>query len=38
VDSFGWSQAGLLQVTFLPLVGVAALAFVRPALFNNAAH
>ncbi|MEU9173871.1 MFS transporter [Streptomyces sp. NPDC048420] len=38
VDSFGWSRAGLLQVTVLPLVGVAALAFVRPAQFNNAAR
>lgn len=36
VDSFGWSRAGLFQVTFLPLAGVAALAFVRPAVFNNA--
>jgi MFS family permease len=36
VDSFGWSRAGLLQVTALPLVGVAALAFVRTSLFNNA--
>ncbi|KDN79512.1 MFS transporter [Streptomyces olindensis] len=36
VDSFGWSGAGLLQVTLLPLVGVAALLFVRPADFNNA--
>ncbi len=36
VDSFGWSSAGLLQVTVLPLVGVAALTFVRPARFNNA--
>ncbi|KJK34423.1 MFS transporter [Streptomyces variegatus] len=36
VDSFGWSRAGLLQVTTLPLVGVAALAFVRTSLFNNA--
>ena len=36
VDSFGWSRAGLVQVTFLPLVGVAALAFVRPSQFNNA--
>ncbi|CAL9326356.1 MFS transporter [Streptomyces sp. SudanB52_2052] len=36
VDSFGWSGAGLLQVTLLPLVGVAALLFVRPAEFNNA--
>jgi MFS family permease len=36
VDSFGWSQAGLLQVTALPLVGVLALVFVRPSQFNNA--
>lgn len=36
VESFGWSRAGLLQVTFLPLVGVVALVFVRPSLFNNA--
>jgi MFS family permease len=36
VDSFGWSRAGLVQVTVLPLVGVAALAFVRTSLFNNA--
>ncbi|MEU9314038.1 MFS transporter [Streptomyces sp. NPDC048256] len=36
VDSFGWSRAGLLQVTLLPLLGVAALAFVRTAQFNNA--
>ncbi|WP_155055997.1 MFS transporter [Streptomyces blattellae] len=36
VDSFGWSRAGLLQVTLLPLTGVAALTFVRPSLFNNA--
>ncbi|BBC38697.1 hypothetical protein SGFS_099910 [Streptomyces graminofaciens] len=36
VDSFGWSRAGLLQVTILPLVGVAALAFVRTSQFNNA--
>ncbi|MEU6253886.1 MFS transporter [Streptomyces sp. NPDC047043] len=36
VDSFGWSRAGLIQVTFLPMVGVAALAFVRPSQFNNA--
>lgn len=38
VDSFGWSRAGLLQVTVLPLVGVLALTFVRPAQFNNAAR
>ncbi|MDT0572036.1 MFS transporter [Streptomyces sp. DSM 3412] len=36
VDSFGWAQAGLLQVTVLPLVGVGALAFVRTSQFNNA--
>lgn len=36
VDSFGWRSAGLLQVTLLPLAGVAALAFVRTAQFNNA--
>ncbi|MFF7311736.1 MFS transporter [Streptomyces sp. NPDC008137] len=36
VESFGWSRAGLLQVTLLPLAGVAALAFVRPDRFNNA--
>lgn len=36
VDAFGWRQAGLLQVTALPLVGVAALAFVRTSHFNNA--
>ncbi|MBC9731468.1 MFS transporter [Streptomyces sp. TRM68367] len=36
VDAFGWDRAGLLQVTLLPLVGVAALTFVRPAQFNNA--
>ncbi|GAA2932643.1 MULTISPECIES: MFS transporter [Streptomyces] len=36
VETFGWSRAGLLQVTLLPLAAVAALAFVRPARFNNA--
>ena len=36
VDSFGWSRAGLLQVTLLPLIGVAALTFVRPAQFSSA--
>ncbi|PTH85628.1 MFS transporter [Streptomyces sp. A244] len=36
VESFGWSRAGLLQVSVLPLLGVVALAFVRPAQFNNA--
>ncbi|MFI1356449.1 MFS transporter [Streptomyces sp. NPDC020898] len=36
VDSFGWSRAGLLQVTALPLLGVLALLFVRPGQFNNA--
>ncbi len=38
VDSFGWSRAGLLQVTALPLAGALALAFVRPSQFNNAAR
>jgi MFS family permease len=36
VDSFGWDRAGLLQVTLLPLAGVLALVFVRPAQFNSA--
>ncbi|MGX5210494.1 MFS transporter [Streptomyces violaceus] len=36
VETFDWSRAGLLQVTLLPLAAVAALAFVRPARFNNA--
>ncbi|CAM5664781.1 putative Hexuronate transporter [Streptomyces afghaniensis 772] [Streptomyces afghaniensis] len=36
VDSFGWSRAGLLQVTVLPLLGVAALAFVRTSKSDNA--
>jgi MFS family permease len=36
VGTFGWDRAGLLQVTGLPLVGVAALAFVRTSQFNNA--
>lgn len=36
VAGLGWRQAGLWQVTLLPLVGVAVLAFVRPAQFNNA--
>jgi len=36
VESFGWDRAGLLQVTLLPLAGVVALVFVRPARFNNA--
>jgi MFS family permease len=38
VDSFGWDNAGLLQVTVLPLVGALALTFVRPSKFNNADH
>lgn len=38
VDSFGWSRAGLLQVTVLPLVSVAALGFVRTSRFTNAAR
>jgi MFS family permease len=36
VDSLGWSRAGLLQVTVLPLLAVAALIFVRSSQFNNA--
>ncbi|MER6957874.1 MFS transporter [Streptomyces sp. NPDC000618] len=36
VESFGWSRAGLLQVTVLPLLGVIALTFVRTSRFNNA--
>ncbi|MET7656543.1 MFS transporter [Streptomyces sp. NPDC005486] len=36
VEAYGWSRAGLLQVTLLPLLGVAALAFVRTSRFNNA--
>ncbi|MFI1030038.1 MFS transporter [Streptomyces sp. NPDC020951] len=36
VESFGWSRAGLLQVTVLPLLGVVALTFVRTSRFNNA--
>ncbi|OHV19215.1 MFS transporter [Parafrankia soli] len=36
VGSFGWRQAGLWQVTVLPLVAVLALAFVRTSQFNNA--
>ncbi|MFJ4974564.1 MFS transporter [Streptomyces coeruleorubidus] len=31
VNRFGWSQAGMWQVTLLPLVAVVALVFVRPA-------
>ncbi len=36
VAGLGWRQAGLWQITLLPLVGVAALAFVRTSQFNNA--
>ncbi|MEU7656945.1 MFS transporter [Streptomyces lincolnensis] len=36
VDSFGWGRAGLLQVTVLPLVAVAALVFVRTSQFSDA--
>ncbi|AHK35878.1 hypothetical protein OPAG_06724 [Rhodococcus opacus PD630] len=36
VDSFGWRQAGLWQVTLLPVAAIVALAFVRTARFNNA--
>ena len=35
VAGFGWRQAGLWQITGLPLVAVAALAFVRTSQFNN---
>jgi MFS family permease len=36
VTALGWRQAGLWQITVLPLVAVAALAFVRTSQFNNA--
>ncbi|MEU4340843.1 MFS transporter [Nocardia sp. NPDC023852] len=36
VAAFGWRQAGMWQVTVLPLIAVLALAFVRTAQFNNA--
>jgi MFS family permease len=36
VAALGWRQAGLWQITVLPLVAVAALAFVRTSRFNNA--
>jgi MFS family permease len=36
VENFGWRQAGLLQVTLLPLAGVLAMTFVRTSQFNNA--
>lgn len=36
VDAFGWSRAGLPQVTLLPLVGVAAPAFVRSSQLDDA--
>jgi MFS family permease len=36
VAGLGWRQAGLWQITVLPLVAVAALAFVRTSQFNNA--
>jgi MFS family permease len=36
VSDFGWRQAGLWQVTVLPLVAVIALLFVRTAEFSNA--
>jgi MFS-type transporter involved in bile tolerance (Atg22 family) len=37
VNHLGWSQAGLWQVTLLPLVAVLALAFVRSSQFITAA-
>jgi len=36
VAALGWRQAGLWQITVLPLVAVAALALVRTSQFNNA--
>jgi len=36
VAGFGWRQAGLWQISVLPLVAVAAVAFVRTSQFNNA--
>jgi MFS family permease len=36
VAEFGWRQAGLWQVTVLPLVAVVALLFVRTSQFSNA--
>jgi MFS family permease len=36
VAALGWRQAGLWQITVLPLVAVAALALVRTSHFNNA--
>jgi MFS family permease len=36
VGAFGWKQAGLWQITVLSLVAIVAVAFVRPAAFNNA--
>jgi MFS family permease len=36
VAGVGWRQAALWQITVLPLVAVAALAFVRTSQFNNA--
>jgi MFS family permease len=36
VAAHGWRQAGLWQITVLPLVAVAAVAFVRTSQFNNA--
>jgi MFS family permease len=36
VAGLGWRQAGLWQMTLLPLVAVIALAFVRTSQFNNA--
>lgn len=36
VEAFGWRGAGLLQLTLLPVAGIAALTFVRTSRFNNA--
>jgi MFS family permease len=36
VAGFGWRQAGLWQITVLPLIAVVALTFVRTSQFHNA--
>ena len=37
-NAIGWRQAGFWQITVLPLIGIAALLFVRTDEFNNAAR
>ncbi|HEY5857561.1 MAG TPA: MFS transporter [Aldersonia sp.] len=37
-NTIGWRQAGFWQITVLPLIGIAALLFVRTDEFNNAAR